>query len=109
MAKVHIYLSCNSKEVRDELREKGFDLCKCCEFEDSQWLSYLDTNDTVHGMGYPCENDCDNKKCLQCCLFDSIRNNTTIVCKTVDEFIQYINKLRSNGTEGQPEDGKLED
>lgn len=46
------YIRKNTPELRERLRELGYEICPCTEFEGAVWLStYAPTNST-HGIGY---------------------------------------------------------
>ncbi len=49
------FLRINSSKIREELK-KYVKLCKCTEFEDSEWLEYNSTDGRVHGI-FPAEKD----------------------------------------------------
>ena len=55
MSKV-VFIRQNSPEVREKLREAGFNLCICTEFSDSVWLDYHPDGEKlqydIHGLGY---------------------------------------------------------
>lgn len=40
----------NSKELQDKLHKLGYDICGCCNYDDSMWLNT--DGDSVHGIGY---------------------------------------------------------
>ena len=40
----------NSKELQDKLHKLGYDICGCCNYDDSMWLNT--DRDSVHGIGY---------------------------------------------------------
>lgn len=47
------FLRANSPEIRKKLEENEIKVCTCCEFEDSEWISYSQaTPGIVHGV-YP--------------------------------------------------------
>jgi len=54
MSKI-VFIKQNSPEIRAKLREVGFRVCPCAEFEDSVWLDhhpYLDKlKNDIHGVG----------------------------------------------------------
>ena len=42
----------NSKELQDKLADIGYDICRCVNFTNAEWLDTLPINGTVHGKGY---------------------------------------------------------
>lgn len=51
------FLRSNSPEIRKKLEENGIEVCVCCEFEGSEWISYSQaTPGTVHGI-FPGDNE----------------------------------------------------
>ena len=42
----------NSKELQEKLDDIGYDICRCVNFENAEWLNTLPINGTVHGKGY---------------------------------------------------------
>ena len=42
----------NSKELQKKLADIGYDICRCVNFENAEWLNTLPINGTVHGKGY---------------------------------------------------------
>ena len=44
----------NTPELREALKNIGYEICLCTEFEDSGWLttSFVIGTPTVHGIGY---------------------------------------------------------
>ena len=42
----------NSKEIQKKLADIGYSVCRCANFANSEWLSTLPINGTVHGKGY---------------------------------------------------------
>jgi len=102
----HIILCTNSKKIREELEQYGFKVCVCSTFRDTIWLSTHITPDKflykeIHGIGYPCENECNgmcSRKCSNCSLIyddcSPIRQNYChIICSNLNEFIESFNKL----------------
>lgn len=58
-----VFIKDNSPEIRRKLREAGFTVCICSEFEDSIWLDYHPEDEMpfdIHGVGYA-DGDCDKK------------------------------------------------
>lgn len=52
MTKQSYYLADNSPEIRQELKDVGMELCRCCEFKDAIWLHYNEDLNSIHGVGY---------------------------------------------------------
>ncbi len=51
------YIRKNSKELQNKLKELGYRICPCCDFENAVWLSTLISEPfkgepSVHGIGY---------------------------------------------------------
>lgn len=42
----------NSKELQNKLADIGYDICRCVNFTNAEWLDTLPINGTVHGKGY---------------------------------------------------------
>ena len=42
----------NSKELQEKLADIGYDICRCVNFTNTEWLDTLPINGTVHGKGY---------------------------------------------------------
>lgn len=41
-----------SPELQKKLEEMGYQICLCCNFQNSVWLVTLPENGTIHGIGY---------------------------------------------------------
>lgn len=91
--KYSIFLAGNSEEIRNRLAGEGFGICHCCSFKESKWLSYLKQTNTIHGVGYGCENECENGDCLKCAVMRDADKRITIITPTVDEFVSCIHDI----------------
>lgn len=63
MSKI-VFITDNSKEIRNKLKEAGFTICDCAEFEDSIWLTYHPDYKMpfdIHGTGYTDKGDWEEK------------------------------------------------
>lgn len=52
MFKVDCFIRKDTPELRQRLRDLGYKICPCSDFEGSIWLSILPINGTVHGVGF---------------------------------------------------------
>ena len=63
MSKI-VFITNNSEEIRNKLKESGFSICACAYFPDSIWLKYYPDNHStfnIHGEGYFDDGDWDEK------------------------------------------------
>lgn len=94
MTKQSYYLADNSPEIRQELKEAGIDLCRCCEFEDAIWLHYIKDTNRVHGVGYKNEIKYINftpQGMVQSVLWDDIEYGYDVtIVHDVKDFIKLI-------------------
>jgi hypothetical protein len=63
MSKI-VFITDNSKEIRNKLKEAEFTICDCAEFEDSIWLTYhpdYKMSFDIHGTGYTDKGDWEEK------------------------------------------------
>ena len=63
MSKI-VFITDNSKEIRNKLKELGFSICVCAEFKDSIWLTYhpdCKMPFDIHGTGYTDKGDWEEK------------------------------------------------
>lgn len=59
-----VFITDNSKEIRNKLKESGFTICVCAEFKDSIWLTYhpnCKVTFDIHGTGYTDKGDWEEK------------------------------------------------
>ena len=42
----------NNKALQKKLADIGYSICRCANFANSEWLSTLPINGTIHGKGY---------------------------------------------------------
>ena len=57
-----VFITRNSKEIRDKLEKAGFNICVCAEFDDAVWLDYYPNGHfpyDIHGEGYAGDDNCD--------------------------------------------------
>ena len=99
--KHHVYFANNSDEILSELESKGFDICACCKFKNSKWLSYFYRESTkkreMHGLGYSCEHDCEDacpEKCIKCALVDGFNKSNIHIFNDIDDMIDFLNKYK---------------
>lgn len=54
MFKIDCFIRKDTPELRQRLKDLGYSICPCSEFEDSVWLrtSFITDKPTVHGVGY---------------------------------------------------------
>lgn len=45
------YIRKNTPELRERLRELGYEICSCTEFEGAVWLSTYAPTNSAHGIG----------------------------------------------------------
>ena len=63
MSKI-VFITDNSKEIRNKLKETGFSICTCASFKDSIWLTYHPDYKMpfdIHGTGYTDKGDWEEK------------------------------------------------
>lgn len=61
MSKI-VFITKNSKEIRDKLKNAGFSICICASLKDSIWLDYHPEEKfqyDIHGNGYADKDDPD--------------------------------------------------
>jgi hypothetical protein len=57
-----VFITQNSPEIIQKLKDAGFSICACVFFDGSIWLGYHPDNlfpYAIHGEGYADEEDCD--------------------------------------------------
>lgn len=42
----------NTLELQEKLKEMGYHICPCCNFDNAVWLVNLTQNSSIHGIGY---------------------------------------------------------
>lgn len=54
MFTTNCFIRKNTSELRTKLKELGYHICRCTEFEDSVWLrtSFITNKPVIHGIGY---------------------------------------------------------
>lgn len=95
--KYNIYYANNSKEIQNELANRGFYICPCCNFKNANWLHfyYRENNKQheFHGIGNGCENECPGMnfdKCITCSLKESIEYSNTMIFNDIDDMCNFI-------------------
>jgi hypothetical protein len=105
------YIRKNSKELQDKLKELGYRICPCCDFENAVWLSTLISEPfkgepSVHGIGYWDEEFEVSTPEQECEDFAKTTNN--INCGTNEELFLALSALRDDTDVNQWfTDGKL--
>ena len=93
------YIRKNSKELQDKLKELGYRICPCCDFENAVWLSTLISEPfkgepSVHGIGYWDEEFEVSTPEQECEDFAKTTNN--IDCGTNEELFLALAALRDD-------------
>lgn len=89
-----IYLSNNNEEIREKLKNLGFSLCICTEFEDNPWLYFNGMSTDIHGagVGHNAEsNPLPLKKLKEEIISVAKQGEKVIICNSVDDFVKEIN------------------
>ena len=93
-----IYLSNNNEDIRGKLKNLGFPLCICTEFEDNPWLYFNGMSADVHGAGVG-HNAGFNLLSLKILKEEIIsvakQGEKVIICNSVDNFIKEINTYKN--------------
>lgn len=95
----------NSKELRDKLKGLGHTICKCCEFDGTDWLKVSCNTKmqySVHGIGYTEEEyeiygDITQEEVFQYFL----KTTTSIDCGDNEELFLAIAALRDDTDKNQ--------
>jgi hypothetical protein len=90
----------NNPELLTKLKELGYSICICTEFEDSVWLHIFTENKTIHGIGYfdPDYTPSSQKAILEKFLYENNTSiNPSIDCLEDDEKFLKIAKELING------------
>lgn len=89
----------NTKELRDKLKDLGYKICKCCEFEYAIWLNnYIPTN-SIHGTDYSNEEiGISAKESLNLFLEE---NSNYVDCGTNEDLFLAIAALRDDTDKNQ--------
>lgn len=93
------YIRKNSKELQDKLKELGYRICPCCDFENAVWLSTLISEPfkgepSVHGIGYwdeEFEVSTPEQECE-----DFAKTTSNIDCGTNEELFLALAALRDD-------------
>ena len=104
MFTTNCFIRKNTSELRTKLKELGYHICRCTEFEDSVWLNILPINGTVHGVGF-----CDSTglspintqhKALAKFLFDA-QDDGSIDCGDNEELFIALAAMRDDTDKNQ--------
>lgn len=104
MFKIDCFIRKDTPELRQKLKDLGYSICPCCDFEGSVWLSILQINSTVHGVGF-----CDKtglsgidtqEKALARFLYDSEKDGS-IDCGDNEELFIALAALRDDTAKNQ--------
>lgn len=98
------YIRKNSKELQDKLKELGYRICPCCDFENAVWLTTLISTPfkeqpSVHGIGY-WDKDFEISTPEQECE-DFAKTTSNIDCGTNEELFLALAALRDDSDENQ--------
>lgn len=92
-----MFLTNNSQETLEKLKNLGYYICPCCTFKNVRWIHLFLRDDKIefHGTGGGCENECEGmctKKCIECALKESLafKNRETRVYNELDDLINFI-------------------
>lgn len=90
----NVALTKNSKEIQEQLKSLGFDVCICADFEGAKWLNTCDGYH-IHGLGYMDKEmfpewDCPEKMIVNFALFES----NWFITDNIDEFVEACNELK---------------
>jgi hypothetical protein len=97
----------NTPELRTKLKELGYHICSCAEFEDSIWLrtSFITNEPTVHGIGFIDEDYTGRKTTqeeLDFFLYENSKSkNPRIDCGDNEEIFLALAALRDATNEHQ--------
>lgn len=103
--KYSIYLSKNDPETLEKLEALGFDVCICCRFHNTKWLSYFkrESNESkeLHGIGNGCENECEGmcpQMCIRCSIEESLEyGDNVFIFNNVEDFVKFVNEIEICG------------
>ena len=106
MFTTNCFIRKNTSELRTKLKELGYHICRCTEFEDSVWLrtSFITNSFTVHGVGF-----CDSTglspintqhKALAKFLFDA-QDDGFIDCGDNEELFIALASMRDDTDKNQ--------
>lgn|SRR5574344_1240240 len=82
----------DTKELREYLKNIGYKICCCCDFEESCWLSTY--GDIVHGVGFISPEESVDTQSKSLSLF--LDGNKDVDCGTNDELFKSITALRDD-------------
>jgi hypothetical protein len=89
-----IYLSNNNEDIKEKLKNLGFSLCICTEFENNPWLYFNGMSADIHGAGVG-HNAGFNLLPLKILKEEIIsvakQGEKVIICNSVDDFVKEIN------------------
>lgn len=90
MKKKCIYLTDNSREIRNTLIDSGIKVCSCCSFQGFGWLHYFPDGENVHAI-IGCDEEVSDEKRHEIFLAELKESDQIPVeCNTVEEFIKAI-------------------
>ena len=93
-----IYLSRNNEENREKLKNMGFSLCICTEFEGNPWLYFNGMTKDIHGagVGHNAETNVSPLNLIKEEIMSvSRQGEKIIICSSVDDFAREVNKYKN--------------
>lgn len=93
-----IYLSNNNEEIREKLRNLGFSLCICTEFENNPWLYFNGMSTDIHGagVGHNAEfNPLPLKRLKEEIISVAKQGEKVIICNSIEDFVKEINTYKN--------------
>lgn len=104
MFKIDCFIRKDTQELRQRLRDLGYTICPCSDFEGSVWLSILPENGTVHGVGFHDTSGLSDittqEKALAKFLYDSV-NDGSIDCGDNEELFIALAAIRDDIAKNQ--------
>lgn len=104
--KYSIYLTDNSREILDTLKDKGYYICPCCRFENVKWIHlYIRKNQDgtttkeFHGTGGGCEMECEgmsSEKCIACSVLECSEKRNILILHDIESFENFLNFIENN-------------
>lgn len=95
MIETKIYIKPPTEDERRILLENGYQFCDCCTFDKVRLLR-LGADKKFHGVGFSCENECRNKDCLLCSLFDDLDHYNVVLLNNIDELFKIEEAIKNN-------------
>ena len=93
-----IYLSNNNEDIRGKLKNLGFSLCICTEFENNPWLYFNGMSTDIHGagVGHNAEfNPLPLKILKEEIISVAKQGEKVIICNSVEDFVKEINTYKN--------------